>query len=253
MISSSRPGGQPANLQGLWNDSPSPPWGGKYTININTEMNYWSAETGNLAECVEPLIAMVKDLSETGARTAKSQYNARGWVAHHNTDLWRATAPIDGPSWGIWPSGGAWLCLNLWEHYQFTGDRKVLKEIYPVMKGAAQFFIDTLVEEPKHGWLVTNPSLSPENQHPFGAAVCAGPTMDMQILRDLFANTIKSGEILWRGPGIRQQLALTRARLAPNQIGHAGQLQEWLEDWNSSGPGNPSSPRFPSLRTLSGP
>lgn len=236
LISSSRPGGQPANLQGLWNDSPSPPWGGKYTININTEMNYWPAETGNLAECVEPLIAMVKDLSETGARTAKSQYNARGWVTHHNTDLWRATAPIDGPSWGIWPMGGAWLCLNLWEHYQFTGERKVLKEIYPVMKGAAQFFVDTLVEEPKRGWLVTNPSLSPENQHLFGAAVCAGPTMDMQILRDLFTNTIKSGEILGVDPEFREQLAVTRARLAPNQIGHAGQLQEWLEDWDLQAP-----------------
>jgi alpha-L-fucosidase 2 len=236
LISSSRPGGQPANLQGLWNDSPSPPWGGKYTININTEMNYWPAETGNLAECVEPLIAMVKDLSETGARTAKSQYSARGWVTHHNTDLWRATAPIDGPSWGIWPIGGAWLCLNLWEHYQFTGDREVLKEIYPLMKGAAQFFLDTLLEEPKHGWLVTNPSLSPENRHPFGAAVCAGPTMDMQILRDLFTNTIKSAEILGVDPEFRGRLAVTRARLAPNQIGHAGQLQEWMEDWDLQAP-----------------
>ncbi|MGP8198196.1 MAG: glycosyl hydrolase family 95 catalytic domain-containing protein [Limisphaerales bacterium] len=236
LIGSSRPGGQPANLQGLWNNSMNPPWGSKYTININTEMNYWSAESGNLAECVQPLIAMVKDLSETGARTAKSQYNARGWVAHHNTDLWRATAPIDGPSWGIWPMGGAWLCLQLWDRYQFSEDRKVLKEIYPVMKGAAQFFLDTLVEEPKHKWLVTNPSLSPENPHPYGAAVCAGPTMDMQILRDLFSNTIKAAEILGVDAQLRKQLAATRARLAPNQIGRAGQLQEWMEDWDLQAP-----------------
>lgn len=236
LISSSRPGGQPANLQGLWNDSPNPPWEGKYTININTEMNYWPAESGNLAECVQPLMAMVKDLSETGARTARSQYNARGWVAHHNTDIWRATAPIDGPSWGIWPTGGAWLCLNLWDRYQFSGDRKILKQVYPVMKGAAQFFLDALVEEPKHKWLVTNPSLSPENQHPFGAAVCAGPTMDMQILRDLFANTIKSAEILGVDKKFRGQLALARSQLAPNQIGGAGQLQEWMEDWDLQAP-----------------
>jgi alpha-L-fucosidase 2 len=236
LISSSRPGGQPANLQGLWNDSTNPPWGGKYTININAEMNYWPAESGNLAECVTPLIALVKDLSETGARTARSQYNARGWVAHHNTDLWRATAPIDGPSWGIWPTGGAWLCLHLWDRYQFSGDRKVLEEFYPVMKGAAQFFLDTLVEEPKHQWLVTNPSLSPENQHPFGAAVCAGPTMDMEILRDLFANTIKSAEILGVDANFRQQLAMARTRLAPLQIGSAGQLQEWMEDWDLQAP-----------------
>ena len=236
LISSSRPGGQPANLQGLWNDSTYPPWGGKYTININTEMNYWPAEPGNLAECVQPLMAMLKDLSETGARTAKSQYNARGWVAHHNTDLWRATAPIDGPSWGIWPTGGAWLCLDLWDRYQFSGDTKVLEEIYPVMKGAAQFFLDTLVEEPKHKWLVTNPSLSPENQHPFGAAVCAGPTMDMQILRDLFAHAINAADILGVDSDFRRQLAGTRARLAPNQIGRAGQLQEWMEDWDLQAP-----------------
>ena len=199
-------------------------------------MNYWPAESGNLAECVQPLIAMVKDLSATGARTAKSQYNARGWVAHHNTNLWRATAPIDGPSWGIWPMGGAWLCLNLWDRYQFGGDRKVLEENYPVMKGAAQFFMDTLVEEPRHGWLVTCPSLSPENQHPFGAAVCAGPSMDMEILRDLFANTAKAAEILGLDAPFRERLALTRARLAPNQIGRAGQLQEWMEDWDLQAP-----------------
>ena len=232
LISSSRPGCQPANLQGIWNDSLNPPWGSKYTININTEMNYWPAEVCNLAECVEPLISMVQDLSISGARTAQEMYGARGWMVHHNTDLWRASAPIDGPAWGMWPSGGAWLCLHLWEHYAYSGDRDYLAKVYPLLKGAATFFLDTLVEEPTHHWLVTNPSLSPENQHPFGAAVCAGPTMDMQILRDLFANTIRAAELLGLDSDFRQQLASARARLAPNQIGKAGQLQEWLEDWD---------------------
>ena len=232
LISCSRPGGQPATLQGLWNDSRNPPWQSKYTININTEMNYWPAESGNLAECVEPLIAMVNDLTVTGARTAQEMYGARGWMVHHNTDLWRASAPIDGPEWGMWPSGGAWLCLHLWDRYEFGGDQAYLQRIYPVLKGASEFFLDTLQEEPKHKWLVTNPSLSPENGHPGGSAVAAGPTMDMQILRDLFANTIKAAETLGLDPEFQKQLAETRARLAPNQIGSAGQLQEWLEDWD---------------------
>ena len=236
LISSSRPGGQPANLQGLWNESMNPPWGSKYTININTEMNYWPAESCNLGECVGPLTALVMDLAQTGARTARVMYGARGWVAHHNTDLWRATAPIDGPQYGMWPMGGAWLLQNLWEHYQFTGDRKYLKEIYPAMKGSAQFFLDTLVEEPAHHWLVTSPSLSPENKHPGGASICAGPTMDLEILRDLFTNCIQASEILGRDKDFRQQLAAARARLAPLQIGKAGQLQEWLEDWDTNAP-----------------
>jgi alpha-L-fucosidase 2 len=232
LICSSRPGGQPANLQGLWNDSMNPPWGSKYTININTEMNYWPAEPCNLGECVEPLLAMVRDLSQTGARTAREMYGAGGWVAHHNTDLWRATAPIDGPNWGIWPTGGAWLCDHVWDHYEFSGDRQYLAQAYPLMKGATQFFLDTLVEEPKHHWLVTNPSISPENEHPAGTAVCAGPTMDLEILNDLFANTIKAAEILRTDAAFRKQVAAVRARLAPLQIGSAGQLQEWLEDWD---------------------
>jgi alpha-L-fucosidase 2 len=232
LISSSRPGGQPANLQGIWNESMSPPWGSKYTININTEMNYWPAEPANLAECVDPLIAMVMDLTDTGARTAKEMYNARGWVVHHNTDLWRASAPIDGAPYGMWPSGGAWLTLHLWDHYDYSGDKAFLAKAYPAMKGASQFFLDTLVEEPKHHWLVTNPSLSPENAHHPGVAVAPGPTMDMQILRDLFTDTIRAAEILGLDADLRTQLASARGRLAPSQIGSAGQLQEWLEDWD---------------------
>ena len=192
IIGSSRPGGQPANLQGLWNDSLHPPWGSKYTININTEMNYWVAEPTNLGECVEPLVAMVRDLAETGARTARVHYGARGWVAHHNTDLWRATAPIDGATWGMWPTGGAWLCVVLWDHYDYGRDRAYLAEIYPLLVGAAEFFLDALVVEPKTRWLVTCPSVSPENVHPGGASLCAGPAMDQQILRDLFDHCVEA-------------------------------------------------------------
>lgn len=236
LISSSRPGTQPANLQGIWNDSMNPPWQSKYTININTEMNYWPAESCNLGECVEPLVAMVKDLSKTGARTAREMYGARGWVTHHNTDLWRASGPIDGPNWGMWPTGGAWLCLHLWQRYEFSGDEKFLKDIYPVMAGSARFFLDTLVEEPKHQWLVTNPSISPENGHPFGAAVCAGPSMDSEIIRDLFANCITASKILNTDSELRSELEKTLPRLAPLQIGSGGQLQEWLEDWDAKAP-----------------
>jgi alpha-L-fucosidase 2 len=232
LISSSRPGSQPANLQGIWNDSMNPPWGSKYTININTEMNYWPAESCHLGECLEPLTAMIMDLTETGGRTARTMYNARGWVTHHNTDLWRASAPIDGANWGLWPTGGAWLCMALWDHYEFTRDRAFLERVYPALKGAALFFLDTLVEEPKHHWLVTCPSASPENAHPNGAGICAGPTMDMQILRDLFADCVRASEILGVDQEFREQAAAARARLAPNQIGSAGQLQEWLEDWD---------------------
>ncbi len=236
LISCSRPGSQPATLQGLWNESLSPPWDSKYTININTEMNYWPAEVTNLAECHEPLIRMVTELVGPGSRTAKVNYGAGGWVCHHNADLWRATAPIDGPTWGFWPTGGAWLCKHLWDHYAFGGDRAYLAKVYPIMKGAAEFFVDTLVEEPGHKWLVTCPSLSPENTHPGGVSVCAGPTMDMQILRDLFGNCIRAAEILDVDAAFRETLRRTRERLAPNQIGAQGQLQEWLEDWDAKAP-----------------
>jgi alpha-L-fucosidase 2 len=237
LISSSRPGGQPATLQGIWNSLMGPPWGSKYTININTEMNYWPAETANLTECVEPLTGMVLDLSKTGEATAKIQYNARGWVTHHNTDLWRATGIIDGPNWGMWPMGGAWLLQNLWEHYLFTGDKAYLERIYPAMKGSAEFFMDTLVEEPSHHWLVTCPSISPENRNPASlkTSVCAGPTMDMQILRDLFANCIEASRILGVDAKFAEELSRTRERLAPHRIGGSGQLQEWMDDLDMKG------------------
>ncbi len=236
LISSSQPGGQPANLQGIWNESTQPPWDSKYTININTEMNYWPAETTNLSELTEPLVHMVKDISETGARTAKLHYGARGWVAHHNTDLWRATEAIDPAFYGTWPLGGAWLCTHLWEHYQFTGDKKFLAQVYPELKGATQFFLDTLVEDPKHHWLVVSPSISPENAHPFGTSITAGTTMDASILRDLFAQTAQAAQILGQDKDFRQQVLVTRARLVPFQIGKAGQLQEWMEDWDTQAP-----------------
>ena len=225
LIASSRPGSQPANLQGIWNDSTSPPWGGKYTININTEQNYWPAEVANLSECAEPLFQLVREIAESGQCTAKTMYGARGWVCHHNTDIWRATAPIDAPGFGMWPMGGAWLTTHLWEHYLFTEDRAFLAGAYPVFKGACEFFLDTLVEHPTKKWLVTSPSLSPEH-----GGVVAGPAMDMQILRDLFAQTAKAAEVLGVDESFRQQVLATRARLAPHQIGKYGQLQEWLED-----------------------
>jgi len=236
LIASSRPGSQPANLQGLWNESMSPPWGSKYTININTEMNYWPALSTNLAETMDPLTVMVSDLSVTGARTAREMYGVAGWVAHHNTDLWRATGPIDGPQWGMWPTGGAWLTLPLWDRYEYNGDRDYLRRIYPSLKGAAQFFLDTLVEEPTHHWLVTSPSLSPENPHPFGTSLTAGPAMDEEILRELFGNAMGAARSLGVDSDLQRKWSATRARLAPPQIGSAGQLQEWLEDWDMKAP-----------------
>ena len=236
LISSSRPGTQPANLQGIWNHLMTPPWESKYTININTQMNYWPVETTNLSECHEPLLRMVSELVENGSRTARVHYGARGWVCHHNTDLWRQTAPIDGPLWGFWPTGGAWLCTHLWHHYEFTNDKQFLARAYPVMKGAAEFFVDTLVAEPRHGWLVTCPSISPENKHPAGVAICAGPTMDTQIIRDLFDQCIRSAEILGIDKDFSARLKETEKRLPPMQIGKAGQLQEWLDDWDLEAP-----------------
>jgi len=236
LISSSRPGTQPANLQGIWNEGTNPPWNSKYTININTEMNYWPADPAGLGTCVEPLLRMVEDLAVTGAKTAKTMYGARGWVAHHNTDLWRAAAPIDGPLWGLWPCGGAWLCNTLWDHHDYSRDPAVLKRLYPLLKGASLFFLDTLVEDPKGRGLLTSPSMSPENQHPFGSSLCAGPAMDRQIVRDLLAHTVEAGRLLGQDAELINQLARTRARIAPDRIGKEGQLQEWLEDWDGQAP-----------------
>jgi alpha-L-fucosidase 2 len=232
LISSSRPECQPANLQGIWNESMKPPWESKYTININAEMNYWPAEPTNLPECAEPLISLVMDLAETGARTAKVMYGARGWVCHHNTDIWRASAPVDGASYGFWPTGGAWLCKHLWDHYDYSRNKKFLEKVYPAMKSSAEFFLDTLVEDPNTKWLITCPSISPENRHKYRVSICAGPTMDMQILRDLFTNCIHAAEILGIDKEFSEHLAAVRARLAPNQIGKGGYLQEWLQDWD---------------------
>jgi alpha-L-fucosidase 2 len=236
LISCSRPGSQPANLQGLWNKDLEASWGGKYTVNINTEMNYWPTYTTNLFECDEPLLMMVADLSKTGVRTAKVIYNARGWVCHHNTDLWRATAPIDGPFYGQWPCGGAWLCNALFQRYLFDGDKERLSGLYPIMKGAALFFMDTLVEEPGHGWLVTNPSMSPEHEWTKGVTACVGPTMDLQIIYELFSNVAHAAQDLGTDADFASQCLRTRDRLAPLQIGKAGQLQEWLEDIDLEAP-----------------
>lgn len=236
LIASSRPGSQPANLQGIWNESLNPPWGSKYTVNINTEMNYWPAEITGLAECTVPLIAMIRELAESGARTAKAMYGARGWVVHHNSDLWRATAPIDGAQWGLWPMGGAWLCTHLWARYDYGRDAKWLATVYPLMRGAALFFLDTLQRDPRTDQLVTNPSLSPENRHPFGASICAGPAMDMQILRDLCEQTAAAADILGIDQDLARELRAMRAALPPDRIGRQGQLQEWQEDWDAAAP-----------------
>lgn len=236
LISSSRPGGQAAGLQGIWNEMLNAPWQGKYTINANTEMNYWLAEPGNLPECVDPLMALVKDIAVTGQVTAKEHYGARGWVAHHNTDIWRATAPIDFAAAGMWPMGGAWLCVQLYDHYDYGRSLAFLKELYPLMKGSCEFYLDALIAEPKHGWMVMCPTMSPENTHPFGSTISVGTAMDSQILRDLFARTAAAAKILKTDAGLIAEVEAMRRRLPPDQIGKAGQLQEWLEDWDMEVP-----------------
>ena len=228
MIASSRPGSQPANLQGVWNDKIRPPWESKYTTNINAEMNYWPVEAGNLAECALPLFDMIDECMITGAKTAKVHYDASGWVLHHNTDLWRGTAPINAANHGIWPMGAAWLCQSYWWHYQYDGDKKFLAErAYPAMKGAAIFFVDTLVPDPrsKEHWLICSPSNSPEQ-----GGLVAGPTMSQQIIRNLFENTIAAAKVLGVDADLQQTLADKLAKIAPEKIGRLGQLQEWLED-----------------------
>lgn len=224
LIASSRPGGQPANLQGLWNEDLNPPWESKWTLNINCEMNYWPAELANLSECTGPLFDMIDDLVISGGRTAREQYGSGGWVVHHNTDLWRGTAPINNID-GVWPTGGAWLCYHLWEHYLFTGDNAFLARAYPDMKSASQFFVDDLVKDPKTGWLVTSPSYSPEQ-----GTLGYGPTMDNQLIRALFNNTIAAANTLGMDKDFTVKLAEVRDQLPPNQVGKYGQLQEWLDD-----------------------
>ncbi len=236
LISSSRPGTQPANLQGIWNDHLHPPWESKYTLNINAQMNYWPAEVTNLAELSQPLFSMIQDLSETGARYARKHYGAKGWVTHHNTDLWRATGPIDGAFWGMWPTGGAWLSLHLWEHFRYNPNLTFLAEAYPLLRGSAAFFLDTLQEHPEHGWLVTSPSNSPENAHHPDVTLAMGPAMDNQILRDLFAACISAAQLLQTDAAFVAKLRQARDRLPPDQIGAQGQLQEWLEDWDANAP-----------------
>ncbi|MEU6432518.1 glycoside hydrolase family 95 protein, partial [Microbispora sp. NPDC046973] len=231
LISSSRPGTQPANLQGIWNDSLTPAWDSKYTLNANLPMNYWPADTTNLAECYEPVFRMINDLTVTGARTARVQYNAGGWVTHHNTDGWRGSSVVDFATSGMWQTGGAWLATMIWDHYLFTGDLEFLRQYYPAMKGAAQFFLETLVQEPSLGYLVTNPSNSPELTHHSGVSVCAGPTMDNQILRDLFNGCAKASEVLGTDATFRSQVLAARDRLPPMKVGSRGNIQEWLYDW----------------------
>ncbi len=231
LISCSQPGGQAANLQGLWNPHTDPPWGSKYTDNINLEMNYWPAEITQLTEMHEPLVSMVKDLAVSGQSTAKIMYGARGWVLHHNTDIFRATGAIDG-AWGLWPTGGAWLCQHMWEKYLFNGDKTFLQSIYPAMKGASQFFVDVLYKDPHTGWLVVSPSASPENSHD-GNSLSAGTTMDNQMVFSLLTNTIKAATILQVDKAFIKAMQIKAAGMAPMQIGKFNQLQEWINDWDT--------------------
>ena len=249
LASSSRAGGQPANLQGIWNEDVSPSWGSKYTININTEMNYWPAEVCNLSECHQPLFDMLNDISVTGAKTARTFYGCNGWVAHHNIDLWRGTAPVDAARFGMWPVGGAWLCQDIWEHYAFTGDRQFLKEYYPVMKGAAEFLLEVMLEDPVHHRLVTPFSMSPEHGYYDSngkmAFLSPSPTMDVGIIRELFPHCIEASETLGVDAVFRGELKAALDRLPPYRINRLGYLQEWIEDWNAGNQGHNCSPNFP--------
>jgi alpha-L-fucosidase 2 len=248
LVSSSRKGGQPANLQGIWNENVIPNWGSKYTININTEMNYWPTEVCNLSECHQPLFDLIKDISVTGTETAKDYYQHDGWVTHHNTDLWRGSAPVDAARFGMWPMGGAWLCQDLWEHYAFTGDKHFLNEYYLVMRGAAQFLLELMVVDPKHGWLVTPFSMSPEHgyydSHGNLSYLSPSPTMDIAIIRELFPHCIEAAKILGVDTEFSEKLQLALSKLPPYQISRSGFLQEWIEDWNPAPAGHNVSPNF---------
>ena len=231
LISSSQPGGQAANLQGVWNDNQNAPWDSKYTININTEMNYWPAEVTNLSPTTEPLFSLIKDLSETGAKTAHDMYGCRGWMAHHNTDIWRIAGPVDGAYWGMFPNGGAWLSTHLWQHYLYTGDKDFLRKWYPVLKGAADFYLDYMQPLPGTPWKVSVPSVSPE-QGPSGkkTSVTAGCTMDNQIAFDALSNALHAAEVLGEDAKDRADYQTAINSLPPMQVGQYGQLQEWLVD-----------------------
>ena len=249
LVSSSRPGSEPANLQGRWDESMLPNWGSKYTININTEMNYWPVEVTNLSECHIPLFNLIKDLSESGSKTAKTYYNAGGWVVHHNTDLWRGTAPVDAARYGMWPVGGSWLCQHIWEHYLFTGDVEFLKEYYPVMKGSAQFLMDIMTIEPKHKWLVIPFSMSPEQGYFTSdkakeAFLSSTTTMNIGIIRDLFPHIIEAEKILNIDQVFGAKLAEALQKIPPYQIGKDGLLQVWIEEWKRGSEGHNMSANF---------
>ncbi|QWX84989.1 glycoside hydrolase family 95 protein [Cellulophaga sp. HaHaR_3_176] len=233
LISSSQPGGQAANLQGLWCKDLIPPWKSAYTVNINTQMNYWPSEVTNLSEMHDPLIDLIKDLSVTGQKTAADMYGAEGWVAHHNTDIWRITGPVDGATWGMWPTGGTWLSQHLWEKYMFNGDVNYLSSVYPAMKGAAEFCLSFLIEEPANGWLIISPTISPEHG-PKGrdksVNIVAGTTMDNQLVFDLLTKTIAAAKLLDTDKELIQRIEQTLPKLPPMQVGQYNQLQEWMQD-----------------------
>ena len=236
LICSSQPGGQAANLQGIWNNSPKAPWDGKYTSNINLEMNYWPAEITNLEEMHEPLLRLTREVAETGRATA-AMYGCRGWALHHNTDIWRSTGAVDKAYCGVWPTCNAWLCQDLYDHYLFSGDEEFLAEAWPLMRGACEFYIDFLVREPKHGWMVVSPSCSPENaptvngQRTF--SLVYGAAMDNELVHNLLENSISVAQHLQEDSLFIDTLQTLYASLPPLQIGRWGQLQEWLEDWDN--------------------
>ncbi len=236
LIASSRPGTQPANLQGIWNERTAPPWESKWTLNINAEMNYWLADGANLGELVEPLLRMTRELAITGQRTARNDWGARGWVVYHNTDLWRQATVNSSALYGMWPMGGAWLLNTLWDHWDYSRDRTFLDELYPLMASSCLFYLDALVPHPRTGEWVMAPSNSPENSHRPGISITAGPAMDSQLLRDLFSRTIAAGELLDRDAPLRAQIVAKLAKLPPDRIGKAGQLQEWFDDWDMDAP-----------------
>lgn len=273
LICSSQPGGQAANLQGIWNYQLRAPWDGKYTTDINVEMNYWPAESTNLPEMHEPFLQLIKEVAEKGKQSA-AMYGCRGWTLHHNTDIWRSTGSVDGPGYGIWPTCNSWFCQHLWDHYLFSGNRDYLTEIYPLMRSACEFYLDFLIRDPKNNWLVVSPSYSPENRPVVNGkrdfTIVAGATMDNQMVNDLFRNTLEAASLIGESSAFIDSLQTVIQNLAPMQVGRWGQLQEWMEDWDNPQdrhrhtshlwglyPGRQITPRTPILfeaakRTLEG-